>query len=140
MKVNWGSLNIKLAFTRINPIISFITFDSMKQLVVTALLLMTVLGTGVAQTRKTLDSWIGHTRKELYKQWSLPDREGGDGEGGYIIAYRTRDMRGEKWTSFYLDGKNIIRSWSTKPIPPKVIHVKPEKGWDFSGGTYRTPN
>lgn len=94
---------------------------------------------GYAQTRKTLDSWLGHTRKELLQQWGLPDREGSDGDGGYILAYRTRDMKGDKWTSFYVDNENIIRSWTTKPIPPQIIKVQPANGWNFDSDTYTTP-
>lgn len=106
--------------------------------------LVTLLSTATAcganaQTRKTLDSWLGHTKKELLQQWGLPDREGSDGDGGYILAYRTRDMKGEKWTSFFIDSTNIVRSWTTKPIPPQVIKVQPADNWNLDSDTYRTP-
>jgi hypothetical protein len=75
------------------------------------------------QTRKTLDSWIGSSKKELMSAWGLPEKEGSDGEGGTIIAYRSTDFRGEKWVSFNLDSRNVVYGWSTNPIPAQNINV-----------------
>lgn len=77
------------------------------------------------QSRKSLDSWIGTTRKSLLGSWGLPEKEGDDGDGGSIMAYKTTDMRGTKWTSFYINENGIVYKWSTNPIPPQTIYVQP---------------
>jgi hypothetical protein len=108
-------------------------------LCLTFLLILISSSNSFGQTRKTLDSWIGHSKKSLLQKWGLPDRQGEDGGDGYIVAYRTTDFKGEKWTSFYLDDSNVIKSWSTKSIPPQIIKVQPTNGWNFDKETYRTP-
>jgi hypothetical protein len=94
----------------------------MKNIIAT-LAILTVTTCVFGQTRKTLDSWFGHSKKDLLNSWGLPEKEGGDGEGGTIVAYRTSDFRGEKWTSFNLNSDNVVTGWSTNPIPPTTINV-----------------
>ena len=66
---------------------------------------------------------LGRTKKELILDWGLPDKKGSDEDGGEIIVYKTRDMMGTKYTSFYINSKNIIYRWTTNPIPPTIIYV-----------------
>ncbi len=97
------------------------------------LLLLTFFATlalnSFSQTKKTLNSWLGSEKKTLIQSWGLPEKQGDDGDGGEILQYRTSDMRGTKYTSFYIDRNKKVYKWTTNPIPPTQVIIQPNNRW-----------
>lgn len=77
------------------------------------------------EIRKIMDSWMGHHKSELIRQWGPPDRYESDGKGGEILIYESKQTRGavmygtyiEKTTypykMFYADPNGKLYHWRT---------------------------
>jgi hypothetical protein len=101
---------------------------------------------GCYSTQKTMDSWIGSSKKDLIMNWGPPDRTASDGSGGEILIYAkqvyipaqrglsTVGSDGSVHTSsgtpsrtywdyklFYIDKKSTIYHWLTQreSVPPQ---------------------
>ena len=44
-------------------------------------------GCASTTTNPALQSWVGHSRRELLAAWGPPDRESSDGNGGKVLTY-----------------------------------------------------
>jgi hypothetical protein len=53
------------------------------------LLFLVIFLAGCASTRikETMDSWLGHSKTELYANWGAPSRSTSDGAFGEILVY-----------------------------------------------------
>lgn len=77
------------------------------------------------ETRRVMDSWMGHHKSELIQSWGPPDRYESDGKGGEILIYESQQTRGaviygtyyERTTypykMFYADSNGKLYYWRT---------------------------
>ena len=82
-------------------------------------------------TKKIMDSWLGHTKKELIIKWGPPARVASDGGDGEILIYSKQvyipqyNLKYYDYKMFYVNSEGRIYRWLIKRerIPPTQIDL-----------------
>jgi hypothetical protein len=82
-------------------------------------------------TRDAMNTWLGHTQKEVILKWGPPARTTSDGGTGTILVYAFQGSvygTGKAYYDYkmlYVNEKNIVYYWMTKRdyVPPTQIDI-----------------
>lgn len=84
-------------------------------------ILLLFIFTSCDTIKQTMDSWLGHTKAELYQSWGAPTYTNSDALGGEILTYaKNRTLSNqlygghvlynnyEQYTDFYVNADGVI--------------------------------
>lgn len=83
------------------------------------------------QTRKVMQSWMGHYKKDLILKWGPPVRTASDGNKGEILVYSRQvympdfGINHYEYSMFYADPNGKLYYWMFKreKVPPTQIDL-----------------
>jgi hypothetical protein len=68
---------------------------------------------GCVSQSKLMNSWVGKTKAELYKNLGKPNTITDDGQGGEILIYSSTENMGQNTGTMYSNGGNGVNYYTT---------------------------
>ena len=90
-----------------------------------------LLLTSCVSTKNVMNSWIGHTKHDLYMTWGPPAKTDSDGADGEVLVYATQtyspyyNITLYQYKLFYVNKAGVIYHWVTQSgrVPPQQLSI-----------------